>query len=124
MSFDVAAVQAAVDTARQSLQGAMLATDVWERSTEETLATFNGQPAAKTMFNALTDSMSAALSNSGFPRIGRYYLVDLEEERTLLVVRHGTDVLQGVLLNASKVNMGLLFSVVIPQLIRDVNAAR
>lgn len=75
------------------------------------------------MFNALTDSISAALSNSEFPRLNRFYLLDLDKQHMVIVIRHDVELLQGILLDSSNVNIGLLLAVVLPSLMEDVKAA-
>lgn len=124
MTFDVPALERALEKARVSLRGGVLATSIWERKAETALASYKSNPVAVTMFNALTDSISAALSNSQFPRLNRYYLLDLDEQHMVIVIRHDVDLLQGMLVDSSKINIGLLLAVVIPSLLEDVKAAR
>lgn len=124
MTFDVLALERAIEKTKTSLGGGVLATSIWERRSETSLVSYQSNPVAITMFNALTDSISAALSNSEFPRLHRFYLLDLEHNHMVLVIRHDPDILQGILLDTTRINIGLLFAVVIPNLMTEVNAAR
>lgn len=124
MKYDIIALERALNEMRKELGDSVVATGIWRRQTEEVLAAINHQPVAATMFNALTDNIAAALNNSKFPKLHRYYFIDLEDDHLVLIIRHDTDVLQGTLLQASHCKLGMLLSVTIPKLIQQVADAR
>lgn len=124
MKFDIAALERALAEMKSQLGDGIIATGIWDRQTEEVYAAINPQPTAITMFNALTDSIIAALDNSKFPNLNRYYWVDLENDHVAVVVRHGRDVMQGMLLDLSKSSIGVLMNVVIPRMLKQVEDAR
>lgn len=124
MKYDTRALEQALNEMHEQLGDAIIATGIWTRQTEEVLAAINHQPVAVTMFNALTDNIAAALNNSGFPRLHRYYFMDLDDDHVVLIIQHDAQVLQGSLLDSSKIKVGVLISVTIPKLIQRVAAAR
>lgn len=124
MKFDIAALERAFDDMKTQLGGGLVSTSIWDRRTERRYLMIKEHAHAAMMFNALTDSIAAALDNSGFPRLNRYYLIDLEQEHVVVIIRHGDDTLQGVLVNAKHCNVGLLLTVVVPRLLRQIRDAR
>ncbi|MEY4754553.1 MAG: hypothetical protein RJA44_2228 [Pseudomonadota bacterium] len=124
LNLDIAALEAATDKLRELLKDGLLATDIWDRETGLSLAGFNAQPAAVALFTQVTNDLANALQASGFPGLNRYYLLDLDGASTVLIVRHGDDLLQGMLLNNKKANLGLLIAVALPQMLDVVAKAR
>jgi hypothetical protein len=67
--------------------------------------------------------LALALYDSGFPDLQRYFVVDLRDARSLVVVVHSRDVLSGLLLDSARTSLGFVLGVVMPQLLADVAAA-
>lgn len=113
-----------VSELRDRLGGGLLATDVWERDTKRSLANHNGQPAGVEMMNRLTDEIDATLRGSNFPPMSRYFLLELDGEKAVLIIRHGDDLLQGLLLDTRYTNMGIVLSLGLRTAENGVIAAR
>lgn len=124
MNLDIAQLDAAVNDLKGLLKDGLLATDIWDRETGLSLAGHNAQPAAVALFTQVTNDLVAVLSNAGFPSLRRYLLLDLEGNSTVMVIRHGEDVLQGMLLNNQRANLGLLIAVALPRMLESVAKAR
>ena len=124
MNININQLEQTVEDLRNLLKDGLLATDIWDRETGLSLAGFNAQPAAVALFTQVTNDLAAALSNSGFPGLQRYFLLDLEGNSTVLIVQHGKDLLQGMLLNNKKANLGLLIAVALPRMLELVVKAR
>jgi hypothetical protein len=123
VAINVARLEKLVGQMRESLQG-LLATDIWVAETGQSIASYNGQPVASQLFNTLTDDLNTALSTSGFPVINRYYLLELEGNATSLVIRHGDDLRQGVLIDTRYTNVGTMLALGLPMALRGVEEAR
>ncbi|ACB34661.1 conserved hypothetical protein [Leptothrix cholodnii SP-6] len=124
MNLDIAQLDAAVNDLKGLLKDGLLATDIWDRETGLSLAGHNAQPAAVALFTQVTNDLVAVLSNAGFPSLRRYLLLDLDGNSTVMVIRHGEDVLQGMLLNNQRANLGLLIAVALPRMLESVAKAR
>lgn len=122
--FDSEALNQLLKQTKKQLRGGLLATNIWDRETEEEYAQLNDQRTAVRMFNALTDSIDSVLQNSQFPQLRNYYILELEQSHLAVIVRHGDDVLQGLLLDIKECNIGVLLSLTIPNLRKAVKAAR
>lgn len=124
LDIDVAALEQTVTEIKGLLKDGLIATDIWDRETGLSLAGHNPQPEAVALFNQLTNDLSSTLAGSNFPALNRYYLLDLDGGNTVVCQRHRDDLMSGMLLDAAKVNLGILVSVAIPKYTAGIEAAR
>ena len=124
MDINIDKLETAIQDLKGTLKDGLLSTDIWDRSTGLALAGFNTQPAAVALFTELTSTLVSALSDSGFPGLKRYYFLDMEGDHIVMIIRHGNDLLQGILMNSQKVNIGLLLSVALPKMLTSVEKSR
>lgn len=121
--IDVKAIELAVQDLRNVLRDGLVATDIWDRGSGLSLAGFNQQPVAVALFTRITGELESSLADSQFPHLARYYLIDMEGNHTAVVVNHG-NILQGMLVDNKRANLGLLISVAIPRMVEAVTKAR
>lgn len=124
MNIDIDKLDAIAQELKGTLKEGLLATDIWDRATGLSLAGINPQPAAVALFTEMTNTLHNALSDAGFPGLKRYFFLDLEGDHVVMIIRHGNDLLQGILMNSQKVNLGLLLSVALPKMLAGVEKAR
>jgi hypothetical protein len=99
---------------KEDLDDALLATDIWATQDGQSIVGINTQPQACALFNRITNYLGEALKASGFPELGRYYFIDLAANHMVVVIPLG--VFQwGILLDTSKIQLGLLLNVVLPK---------
>jgi hypothetical protein len=121
--FDTKALELAVQDLRKVLRDGLVAVDIWDRAAGLSLAGFNQQPVAVALFTRVTSELETALSDSSFPPLARYFLMDMAGNHTACVINHGS-LLQGILIDNKRANMGLLISVAIPRMLEAVAAAQ
>lgn len=124
MNIDIEKLEILNQELKATLRDGLLASDIFDRATGLSLAGYNAQPAASALFTEVTNVIATTLSDSGFPSLKRYYLVDMENDHSVMVIRHGNDMLQGILMNSQKVNLGVLLSVALPKMLAGVEKAR
>jgi hypothetical protein len=124
MDINVDKLEAAIQELKSTLKEGLLASDIWDSSMGLSLAGYNPQPAAVALFTEMTNILRSTLADAGFPGLNRYFILDLEGDHMVMIIRHGNGLLQGILLNSKKVNLGLLMSVVLPKMIISVERAR
>ena len=124
MNIDIEKLDSITQELKNTLKDGLLGSDIFDRTSGLSLSSFNSQPAASALFAEVTNVIVSTLSDSGFPGLKRYYLVDLENDNSVMVVRHGNDLLQGILMNSQKVNLGILLSVALPKVLAGVEKAR
>lgn len=121
--IDTKILDTAVQDLRNVLRDGLVATDIWERSAGLSLAGFNQQPVAVALFTRITTELESSLTDSNFPPLARYYLLDMEGNHTVAVVNHGA-LLQGILVDNKRANLGILISVAIPRMLETVARAQ
>lgn len=122
--IDITRLEQSVAKTVSLLKDGLIATDIWDRETGLSLAGHNPQAEAVALFNLLTNEIQNTLATSGFPTLRNYYLLELEANHLVVIMRHGDDLMSGMLLDSSKTNLGVLVSVAIPRRLAAVNAAR
>ncbi len=124
MEINIEQLETAIQELKTTLKEGLLASDIWDSSMGLSLAGHNPQPAAVALFTEMTNILKTTLSDAGFPGLNRYFFLDLEGDHMVMIIRHGNDLLQGILMNSKKVNLGLLMSVVLPKMISSIEKAR
>ena len=117
--IDTKILELAVQDLRNLLRDGLVATDIWERGAGLSLAGHNQQPVAVALFTRITAELEGSLADSGFPALAKYFLLDMEGNHTVAVVNHGT-LLQGILVDNKRANLGILISVAIPRMLEAV----
>jgi hypothetical protein len=121
--IDTKVLDLAVQDLRNVLRDGLVATDIWERTAGLSLAGYNQQPVAVALFTRITTELESSLTDSNFPPLARYYLLDMEGNHTVAVVNHGP-LLQGILVDNKRANLGILISVAIPRMVEAVARAQ
>ena len=121
--IDTKVLDLAVTDLRNVLRDGLIATDIWERTAGLSLAGYNQQPVAVALFTRITTELESSLTVSTFPPLARYYLLDMEGNHTVAVVNHGP-LLQGILVDNKRANLGILISVAIPRMLESVARSR
>lgn len=124
LNVDIDVLQESWTEQQKFLKDGLIAGDIWDRSTGLSISGMNSMPEAVAMFNRLTEELKDTLSGSGFPDLNRYFILNLEEDKLFVIICHADDLLQGMLLNPKKVNMGILFTVAVPKALAKVESAR
>lgn len=121
--IDTKLLDLAVQDLRNILRDGLVATDIWDRTAGLSLAGFNQQPVAVALFTRITVELESSLTDSNFPPLSRYYLLDMEGNHTAAVINHGP-LIQGMLVDNKRANLGILISVAIPRMLEAVARAR
>ncbi len=113
--MNVKKLKEAVEILKEDLDGALMATDIWGIGTGTAIAGYNQNPKATALFEKVTDYMRKALKGAGFPDLKDYYLLEMDNNAMVLVLQFKEEGFQwGILVDSSKVNLGLLLSIAVP----------
>lgn len=123
MNVNIARLEKTIEEVQAVLKDSLVATNAWDRESGLPIAGYNEQPAATALFNRLTVEMQETLAQASFPEIGTYYTLDLEGDMTVVIVLGTADLWAGILLDTTKVNLGILVGVVIPTYLRGLREA-
>ena len=114
--MNVQKLNQAVEAMKKDLGDGLLATDIWIVADGVSIAAYNPQPKATALFNQLTSYLADTLRDSGFPGLGKYYLLDLVDNNMVIILPMG-EYRWGMLIDSSKIQLGLLLNIVIPKII-------
>jgi hypothetical protein len=112
----------AIEILKEDLDGALLATDIYPTGVGTPIVGYNSNPQASALFDRVTVYMKKALEGAKFPGLGKYYLLNLENNAFVVVLLF-ENYQWGMLVDARKVNMGLLLNIAIPNARRSFEEA-
>jgi hypothetical protein len=118
--MDVKKINAIVKEVKEDLGDALLSTDIWATADGTVIAGFNSNPKAAALMNRVGGKLIDAQKTSNLPLIQDYYFVDLQDGKMMFCLLFG-DYQWGMLLDAEKVQLGLLLNVVAPKAITGMN---
>ncbi len=111
-----------VEDLKEVLGSALIATDLWKTGDAQSLAGYNTQPKATALFNEITTNLGKSLKNSDFPGLGKYYMINLENNFMVVVVIQG-DLQEGILVDISKTSLGILINIALPKVLEGLTEA-
>lgn len=114
--MDVQKLNQAIEIQKKDLGEGLLATDIFAKADGQSVTGYNSNPQACALFNKMTGDLHDSLVGSGFPGLGKYYILDLVDNMMVVVIPLG-DYQWGMLINTKKVQLGLLLNVVMPKMI-------
>jgi hypothetical protein len=124
LNINIEKLNAATEEVKATLKDGLLTSEIWDREAGLSFVSYNPQPVAVALFTEVAKMLKSTLADSGFPGLKRYFLLDLENDHMALLIFHGNDILQGLLMNSKKVNLGILLAVALPKAIEAVEKAR
>jgi DNA-binding response OmpR family regulator len=120
--MNVQKLNKSIETLKENLGGALLATDIWGTADMQSIAGMNSQPAATALFGQLITTTNRALKESGFPILGKYIIFDLVDGKMVALIPMG-DYAWGMLIDGKKAQLGLLLNVALPKAIASFEDA-
>jgi len=120
--MDVKRMNQITEELKEVLGSALIATDMWVTGDGQSLAGYNTQPKASALFNEITINLNKSLKNSDFPGIGKYYMINLENNFMVIVAIQG-GLQQGILVDTSKTSLGILINIALPKVLEGLAQA-
>jgi hypothetical protein len=112
--MNVKKLKQSVEILKSDLDGALLACDIWPTGTAQSIAGYNPQPKATALFEKVTDFLKKSLHGAEFPSINDYYMLDMVDNATIIVMQLENDFQWGMLVDKSKVQLGFLLNIALP----------
>jgi hypothetical protein len=104
-----------IEWLKKQLGNGLVATDIWSTEVGLSLAGYNEKPEAVALFNEVTRFLRRAIEDTGFPPLGRYYMVELDSGKALAIILVHQDLQWGMLIDTSQATLGLIVSIVLQQ---------
>ena len=120
LNIDTGKLDAVWDAIELFLKNGLVAGDFWDVSTGMSVSGKKSDAAFVALFNQLIPIINSTLEGSGYAKFGKFFVIK-EKQGFFVVINHGSGLMQGVMLDESKINLGLLFNVAIPRALKMVN---
>ncbi len=117
--MDIKKLNGAIEGLKEDLGKALVGCDLWESGVGQPIASFNTQPKATALFDSLTVQIRKMLKGAEFPDLDKFYSLDIENDLIAIVIQINKYQL-GMLVNSAEVNMGILYSIAIPNVRKAV----
>ncbi len=111
-----------LENLKDDMGAGLLATDIFVAADGQAVAGINSKPKASALFNQMTDYLVKALAGSGMPKLGNYYMIDLQGNAMVVILPLGK-YRQGLLVNKEKSKLGLLLNVILPEYLENIREA-
>lgn len=115
-NMNVKKLNQAIEVQKENMGEGLLATDIYGSEDGQSLVGWNSNPQACALFNRITNYMKEAIDGAGFPPLNRYYILDLADDKLVIVIILG-DFQWGMLVDRTKIQLGLLLNVAMPKMI-------
>lgn len=124
MGIDLDVFKHNIEATRIALREAILSINIWSPSTGLIIAEWQGNPTSVALLTQLISELEDTLRDANMPKIKDYIYMELDNNQELVVIDHGNDLMQGWLVDASKVSPGILLGMAVPNAITNIAAAR
>lgn len=124
INIDLDVFKQNIEATKIALREAVLSINIWSPSTGLIIAEWQGNPTSVALLTQLIGELEETLKDANMPEIKDYIFMELEDNQNLVVIDHGDDLMQGWLVDASKVSPGILLGMAVPNAIANVAAAR
>ncbi len=116
------ALQECINFAKEELGEGLVSSDIYSDDGLPVVEGHNSNPKASALFANITDYIRKAVISSNFPNLGDYYMVNLEDDRLVIILL--TEHFQWkMLIDHRKIKLGYLFSIFFPEAIRRFKEA-
>ena len=108
-----------IQVCKRNMGNALLSAIILSMPDGRALDGFNANSETVSLFNNITASIRKVLENGSSEALGRYYILDLENNKTLFSFSSDKYKYQlGIIFDSSKVRLGLFLNVIVPKIIK------
>lgn len=105
-----------IEMMKTDLGEGLIGGDIYSSEDGQAIAGYKSVEAACALFSQMTEFVNNALKGSSFPLLGKYYLLDLADNKMVVIVPLG-DYQFGMMVDKTLIKLGLLLNVSIPKFI-------
>lgn len=114
--------QKTIDVIKQDFGNALLSSDIWDKTTGLSMASYNSNIKATVLFDKIVKGFESSLNDLGFLGINKYILSDLDDTTVLLIIKLDDRYFVSNILDKTQTSLGVIFSLVIPNAISSFNS--
>ncbi len=113
----------AIDKFKEDLDTALLSLDIWDNKTGLSIASYNHNEKYTAIFGRIMNEIDRGLKDLGFPKFGEYQIIDLDLNSMLVFVKGKEKLFASCLLDKSKIQLGYLLAVSLPDFRKNLEEA-
>lgn len=123
--MNIKKLQESMEVLRENMGGGLLAADIYSAKDGQPIIALdnNPQPVADALFTNIINMLNSALKDAQFPALSRYLIMDLDGNKSGIVIPLG-EYQWGMLVDNKKSQLGLVLNVAIPKAIAAFEEAR
>ncbi len=114
--MNVKKLKGTIEELKEDLGPALLSTDIWAMSDGQSIVGYNPQPKACALLNKVSKDLEKSLKSSDLPELNRYYLLDLVDNKMVVVIPLA-DHQWAMVLDKRELQLGMLLNIVLPKMI-------
>ena len=119
--MDIEKLNGCIELLKKQMGDSLLATSIVAMSDAQAIADWNSKPGAAAIFVEVTNFLNESLKK-GYPALGKYYLLDLQEDKMLIFLPLG-EYQWGIAVDTTKAKLGLILNVVLPEIVSSFEDA-
>ncbi len=113
--MDIEKLNGCIELLKKQVGDSLLATSIVAMSDAQAIADWNSTPGAAAIFVEVTNFLNESLKK-GYPPLGKYYLLDLQEDKMLIFLPLG-EYQWGIAVDTTKAKLGLILNVILPEVV-------
>lgn len=125
-TIDLEAFERTIQATKVALREGILSINIWNSSTGLILTDWQGNGTAVALLSQLMAELDTTLEESISQKLTAkdYIYLELKDDKSLVVINHGDDIMQGWLIDSSKVQPGILLGMAVPNAIANIESAK
>ncbi|PID77057.1 MAG: hypothetical protein CSB24_03510 [Deltaproteobacteria bacterium] len=122
--MDIDVFQRNIDATRDTLGEGVLSINIWNIETGLILAEWQGNETAVALLTEMLDSLRELLKGTVgvTSAAGDHLSMSLKDNKALVIINHGNSMMQGWLLDSSKVKPGVVLGMALPNAIKNLSS--
>ncbi len=120
--MNIKKLKGSIETIKEDLGEALLSSDIWSTADGQSIVGYNPQPKACALLNKVSRDLESSLKSSDLPELNRYYLLDLVDDKMVVVIPLA-DYQWAMVLDKNELQLGMLLNVVLPNMIDSFEEA-
>lgn len=113
---EVSKFDKAVELLKKEIGETLLASGIFTIEDSKTITSYKSSAKTAELFNEMSKNINKYLKKMKLPSIGKYYILDLANSKTLIIVTFNK-YRWAILLDSRKLKLGLLLNLVLPDII-------
>ncbi len=105
----------------EEMGSGLVASSIWNKHTSATILGYSPDGNDLSIFNEVSKHIEEALAKVKLPSVNRFYMIEVKDNMVVFIVHLNDEWIQGMLLDTSKIQIGLVMNYIVPKMIEEFN---